>query len=110
MKTVKDLDKMIEECMNDPCHYDETKKGKSNRIKNKMEFYKTIRLYLETNPSIEFLEKDRERMLNRTAAIKHAYTPPDRPNKSHKSAYLKEMGVTELKRKIRTIDFILSDN
>ena len=84
-------------------------------ISKKNEMLKFYISYLESNPSEEFLKQDKDKMLKiiKNKEADYAYwlehvCPQDILPKKRRALFNKETGITELKKKIKTLNYILS--
>lgn len=89
-------------------------KRAQNAIIRKDKFLKEILMYLETNPKLEFLNKEKERLSTLIIAKESQF---ERWSKNicdkslevskRKSTFDRELGIKNLKNQLKTINFIL---
>lgn len=92
-----------------------TSKKKVPSIKSKLDFLKMCRLYLETNPSPEFLKSEVKRMedivSSKESQFKEWTVPHELKSQSinkQKAAFFREVGVSDIKKRIKTVKYLLS--
>lgn len=81
----------------------------------KAEFLKSVLMYLETNPRKEFLQSEKQRLENVIEAKNKMFeywvknvVPTEIPEKSYRSLFNKENGITDCIRFLKTINYILT--
>ena len=114
MKKIEDLQKEISENIKLMKSRKEMNHSYSS-ISKKNDVLKFYISYLESNPSEDFLKSDKERMLGIIKSKESNYNywnknvcPQDVPDKKRRSLFNKETGIAELKKRIKTINYILS--
>lgn len=106
MKTVKDVNLDIKDCMKESQSALLTDKDKK-KIAKKVEFYNSARLYLEFHPSSEYIKKEKERLnmivqnCNDNILKKGVFDPKDK-KKMHDEA-----GSTLAKKQLKVLNYIL---
>jgi hypothetical protein len=85
------------------------------REKGRMAFLRHVILFLETNPSEDYMRREAARLDKLITSLESQYetwtknTPPDAPPNKFKSVFNKEMGLTLLRLQRKTAYFILND-
>ena len=111
MKTPEQVKKEIEELIlqkKDAKTYRALKK-----INNKIEDLKTIVLYLETNPSEEFIKSEKARLEKQVDAIEDNFQKwlnsgsSRRHSEKPLKVYYKEMKLEEVTKRLKTINYLL---
>lgn len=117
MKTITDLKQEMESI---PEILAENKKDldevryrrEEKKAKKKIQFLRTILLYLENNPSEQFVEKQLADTKKHIKHIDENYThwtpPPGKVIKNHKNIYHSENGYNKLLNQRRNLLYILS--
>jgi hypothetical protein len=84
-------------------------------LAKKNKFLQEIIMYLETNPKLEFLQSERDRLSKLISSKEEQYDYWSRnicdkslEVKKRKSTFDRELGITNLKRQLKTIKFILT--
>jgi hypothetical protein len=84
-------------------------------LAKKNKFLQEIIMYLETNPKLEFLQSERNRLSKLISSKEEQYDYWSRnicdkslEVKKRKSTFDRELGITNLKRQLKTIKFILT--
>lgn len=78
-----------------------------SRAKNRIEFLKTVELYLENNPDELYLGREIKRIENRINKIIESFDPtPFQDPKEPKKEYEKEMGIPHLRLQLKTLRYI----
>jgi hypothetical protein len=114
MKTVQDINKLIEGIQ---LEYEKILKyspishrRKIKLLDEKYSFLKKIKLYLESSPSQEFLTQNKEDIERKIDIILENFEFELKHNEALKvEEYKKRSGVHDLKKKLKTINFILKD-
>lgn len=115
MKTTKELKSEMKEVL-EAMEFQKKKDDKKSanaikRLKAKLDYLKMCLLYIESNPSVEFIIKEKERLTNRINAFMELYKVPEDWGKTmksnHRKAYEKDMGIPKLRKQLSTIHFIL---
>ncbi len=95
---------------------EEHKKSVISRMKKRHSFLLTCKMYLKTNPTTEFIHKEKERLITRINLINAGYTPDKRlidngfrkeEQKEH-ADYNKIMGLGKCKDQLKAISFLIS--
>jgi len=117
MKTVKDVDKdinLIEQNIRE--NLKEMTGREFNRNKNKIEKLKHIKLYLENNPSEDFIlnEKSRLEILIEKKERQFNYwkkevAPRNVDPKKYKSIFNKEVGISDANKFLETINYLINE-
>jgi hypothetical protein len=83
------------------------KPAQISRKKNRIEYLKTIKAYLETGPKITYIDLEIEKLENRIALLSNSFDRSQYkdPKEAFKK-YEKEMGIPELRKQVRTLRFI----
>ena len=113
MKTVTELQKERTSVL---CQYQESEdKRECNRLKKRADFLKICIMYLETNPTIEFLTAEQNKLTNRINIIEKEAPVIDKTNdgteaytKNERAKYMKTMNISDTRTKLSTINFLLS--
>ncbi len=94
---------LIEECTTGS----KLKPAQISRRKNRIEYLKTIKAYLETGPKLEYIDLEIDRIENRIALLSNSFDRSQYkdPKEAFKK-YEKEMGIPDLRTKLRTLRFI----
>lgn len=87
-----------------------------NRLKKRYSFMVMCKMYLESNPTVEFLDKEKDRLSNRVNLINAGYEPNQRlieanlrkEEQAEHNDYNKIMGLKLVKDQLQSIKFILS--
>lgn len=85
------------------------------RLKLRLPLLRVCKMYVETNPSEEFIKKEIGRLTNRIDAFMKTYVPLDETRftlavlKKHKKDFEKEMDMPKLKKQISALKFIIKD-
>lgn len=86
-------------------------KQKFNKLKKRGAGIKLLMMYLETNPSEDFLRKEHARISNRISLLMDDCVQGEREMnikyKARLKKYCKEMGVDKLKTQLSAINYIL---
>lgn len=113
MKSIQELKTEISENQKQMSDSEITDR-KYNSLSKKNELLSSIIMYLETNPKEEFLKADKSRMLKIIASKESQYAywssnicPDDVDVKKRRSIFNRELGLTALKRQVKTISYIL---
>jgi len=112
MKTEKYLKEQIEKIAHDCFH--EREENALKVLMDRMSFAKNCLLYIQTNPSEEFLTKERDRINNRVDMLMKSYVGLNETKNSvskclkHKKDYEKEMGIPHLRKQLSTLNFLLN--
>ena len=112
MKTVQQIQNRINELM-DYCQSFKPSEGKTfNKERKELSLLNTIKMYLEDNPSEDFIKKEVERLENRVMLIEDGFmnylhnTPEDSDILSKKrQEYNKINNVPEIRRQLRRFTF-----
>jgi len=110
MKTLEEIDNQILEVLSGS-KPDETAK---NRARKNLEFLRTCKKYLETNPSEEFIIKELDSLNKKHEYLDDAYEDYVRNNADYINnpnpleKYKKEMNFSQLMLQIKTLNFLLS--
>ena len=115
MQTEKQLKKEIDNILSEikeAGKIDSKESGKLERkLKKKLQYLKTCLLYLETRPTKTFLEKEKDRLLNRINLIQKQLEIPENVARSEatkiRSKFEKQWDVPKLKTHLSTINFLL---
>lgn len=116
MITKKEIDEMIDCISKDPKSYvGETKTlGLRKTYQNRIRFYKDCKLYLETDPNEESLNKWLNWATETVKSISERYgqwmanNPSMMLEKSSKQKFESETGIKDLKKRIKTVNFIIN--
>jgi|SRR6478736_383541 len=94
---------LIEECTTGSA----LKPAQISRRKNRIEYLKTIKSYLETNPNLDYIDLQIDKIENRIALLSNSFDRSQYkdPHEAFKK-YEKEMGIPELRKQVRTLRFI----
>jgi len=85
----------------------------TNKILNRIDFLKTIILYLETNPKEEFLQSEKlklEKQIDNIDANFNAWILSDSSRKHLEKplkTFHKEMKIEDVKKRLKTINYLL---
>jgi len=91
-------------------------KTEISKIKKRFEFLKICKAYVETEPTHDFLHREKERLQNKIKLINAGYKPDKRlidmgfkkeEQRDHLD-YNKIMGLPKFKEQLRSINFMLS--
>lgn len=110
MKTEKYLKDHIEKIAHECFH--EREENAIKVLKDRMAFAKNCLLYIQTNPSEEFLAKEIDRISNRVNMLMKSYVALNETKNSvgdclkHKKDYEKEMGIPHLRKRLSTLNFL----
>ena len=118
MKTVKDVQKEISDLSAEIKLLDKEKDKKSIALRKilraRLPQLKQYVLYLETNPTKEYCEKEVARISNRINEILKQYVPPQEPERFTKSqltamkkAFEKNWDIPKIKKQLMAISYIL---
>jgi len=92
------------------------KKMEVSKIKKRYEFLKICKMYIESNPTHEFLHKEKDRLQNKINLINAGYKPDQKlidrgfkkeEQKEHKD-YNKIMGIAKFKEQLKGIQYLIS--
>lgn len=115
MKTIKILKSEMEDIKSDMKREKEADTKESlNRYKKlnaKLSHLKLCLMYLESEPTVEFITKEKDRLTNRVNKLMDLYVEPVGWLKTlklrHKRDYEKEMGIPKLRKQLSTLYFLL---
>jgi len=113
MKTAKFLQNEVAKLFAQ-CHDPLTEDKEVKKLKKRITFLKTCMYYMQTEPSMEFLEKEKDRLNNRINMFMETYVPLDSTKymkkdlSAHKKGFEKEMGIPKIKSQLVTINFLLN--
>lgn len=114
MKTLIELNSEIEENLKFLSDSKITKSKKTS-ASNRNKFLKQVLMYIELNPNESFLKSEKERIsrIINSKESQYKYWSSDVCDKSievskRKALFNKELGITVLKKQLKTINFILS--
>lgn len=114
MKIIKDLNSEINQLALEN-NKRETSLKVFKKNSKRIDFLRYVIRFLETNPSNEFLESERIRLLELAGKINARYStwkrdiaPKDVDLKKWKSLFNKETGLTKINKQLKTITFITS--
>ena len=118
MKTVKDVQKEISDLSAEIELLDKEEDKKSialrKRLRAKLPQLKQYVLYLETNPTKEYCEKEVARISNRINEISKLYIPPQQPERftkgqltAMKKAFEKNWDIPKIRKQLMAISYIL---
>jgi hypothetical protein len=114
MKTVQEINVAISDNAT-LMKRDETRPRTYKLLAKKNKFLQEIIMYLETNPKLEFLQSERDRLSKLISSKEEQYDYWSRnicdkslEVKKRKSTFDRELGITNLKRQLKTIKFILT--
>ena len=117
MKTIDSIKKEIRATMDEilELNFQDDKKslGKRKRLRSKLPQLRQYILYLETNPTKEFLQQEIKRLQGRIDEIMRQYIPLDedcylKPAMSaHKKKYEKELDISKIKKQLTAINYII---
>lgn len=109
MKTVKKLQKDIDEILSEMKDLNKSDNSADRRafkrLKKRVQYLKIVLMYLETNPTKEFCEKEKLRLENRIELLMKTFSPLKNGTLSQQNKHLKwfekEMGITKIKPQIK---------
>lgn len=115
MKTIGKIELEINDLINDASRIGDIKKEDVRRkmaIRNRIQYLRKIKAFLETNPSEGYLKKEIKRLESRKTSIENGFDsayPSMKINdkKKAKSFYLRENGVSHINVQLETLDYIL---
>lgn len=118
MKNVTEIKKRMDEIVvarYAPLPKEETDrkyKSRQKKLKIEYDFLNVCKLYLETEPTEEFIKKEKKRLENRLQLISEGYKHDERQTlkdqKKDRKDYDKLMGVSKIKSQLKAIYFLLS--
>lgn len=86
--------------------------GKIKRLDKRFSFLKHMVIYLESNPREEFLKEQKEKILTKISSIENGYEEwkvyNEKKHKNPLKQYRKECGVSDLKNKLKTLNYLLN--
>ena len=111
MRTIEDIKSEIQEITTSTGTY-HLNKREINRLVKRIEFLNKVIRYLETNPSIEFLGKERLRLQNYLKKANEGFNNWASLNKHSspsklKAAFKSELGLNKIATQIKTLEYIL---
>lgn len=112
MKNIKEIQTEIKEV--DATKRNNCTETQWKRLGNRRKFLNACIFYLETNPNIDFINKENARLEKKLALIDDGYEMWYNSDSSHeklpnpKTAYEIEMKVKDFREQLRTLRFILS--
>src|SRR3954467_5614827 len=94
---------LIEECTTGSA----LTKAQLSRKKNRIEYLKTIKNYLESGPTLEFIDLEINRLENRIALLSNSFDRSQYkdPKEAYKK-YEKDMDIPFLRKQVRTLRYI----
>ena len=108
MQTVKGLNRQIEsvsdEIKQSEKSADPKYKRAAKRLRRKVSYLRICLKYIETNPTVEFMKKEQDRICNRINKFIDLY---DINQHGNKKGYEKEMGIPKLRKQLSLINFLL---
>lgn len=83
------------------------KQSQISRRKNRIQYLKMISTYLESGPTISYIDLEIDRIQNRIALLSNSFDRSQYkdPKEAFKK-YEKEMGIPDLRTQLRTLRFI----
>lgn len=116
MKSIKQLQQEMANIQVQISTEDDLSTPAINKLKKRYSFLKLCIMYLEEKPTIEFLDKEKDRLTNRVNLINAGYEPDKRliasglkkEEQAEHSDYNKLMGMPKLKEQLKSISFLLS--
>lgn len=83
------------------------KPSQLSRKKNKIEFLKIIKIYLESGPTLEYINLEIDRLENKITLLSNSFDRSQYkdPKEAFKK-YEKDMGIPRLRVQLRTLRFI----
>lgn len=106
MKEVKSIQTEIDSLLEELKHAE-----KDKPLFKRLQFLKVCKMYLETNPSEDFIKKEKSRLSKRIQLLRDGYSgykAKDPDPKKWKSEYNKATGLNQLNVQLRTINFLLN--
>ena len=89
------------------------KKGQKTAMKNRYNFLRTCKLYLEAEPTVDFLKSEKARLNNKIKLINEGHIDNEkidlRDQKKERKEYDKIMGTAKFKIQLKTLNFLLND-
>ena len=112
MITVKSIDEEINECLNLRMMQD-VKAAQLSKAANRIEFLKTVKMYIQSEPTEAFCKKELDRLESRVTKLQGDYPVLKNCDRKTQTAkikeYEKELGIPALKLQIKTLRFILNN-
>lgn len=116
MITVKQIQDRVSQINDDIVNRHEVDKAFLRNAKIEKSFLHQLLLYVETNPSEDFLNKEKERLNKIITSLENGFDfwskhnkPTDVDAKKLRSYYNKEMGITKFKNQLKAVNTILND-
>jgi len=83
------------------------KPAQVSRRKNRIEYLRTIKAYLETGPTLTYIDLEIDRLENRITLLSNSFDRSQYkdPKEAFKK-YEKEMDIPQLRKQLRTLRFI----
>jgi len=116
MKTITEIQKEMDSIKVDMMSNTKNiSKSDKTKLKKRHQFLTICKMYLESNPTEEYLVKEKERLNSRVTAINKGYVPDKRlieaglkkeERKEH-ADYNKIMGLTKTRNQLQSIKFLL---
>jgi len=109
MKTIKEIDLEIAELVKSA---EKEEYKKRLRISSKVAFLRQCKLYLESDPRLEFIQQQKDETLKKMKSIESNFDAwkVGRCLSTYKdtyAAYLSQMGMDNLKSQLRTLNYLL---
>lgn len=91
-------------------------KHQENKLKKRLQLFELCKKYLETNPSVVFIEKEKSRIEKLVESIAGGFgawqsggnAPRDKDFKQQRGFYEKETNLKHFKLQLKTLEFILT--
>jgi len=117
MKTITIIQKEMGSIQVDLSSSKGLSKSDVTKLKKKYSFLKMCKMYLESNPTEEYLLKEKEKLNARINAINSGYIPDQRlidaglkkEERKERADYNKIMGITKTRNQLQAIKFLLSN-
>ena len=114
MKKIQDIQKEVEEINDELTTNKKRKKGEVGflkpgavkKLKSRKEYLLTCIAYLNTNPTQEFIEKEKERLMNRNNKIMEGTPSGYGVTRKAKRDYEKLMDLPKIRLQMKTLQFI----
>lgn len=116
MKSIKQIEQDMDAIQTAISTGLDLKKIHITRMKKKYAFLKVCKMYLQTTPTRDFLDKEKERLSTRVNLINAGYVPDKRliqanmrkEEQAEHRDYNKIMGLPKIKEQLKSIIFLLS--
>lgn len=116
MKTIKKLQSEIDDKLSDINNYNKSNdpkiKKKLKPAKLRLAYLKMCMMYVESQPTVEFIMKERDRLSDRVTAFLNVYEEPKNVTGTlgakHRKDYEREMGIPKIRKQLTALKYLLN--